>query len=154
MNNQKPSHALGLVPSRRWRSVKVGGVKVPFEKTPIDLVHDVLVKHTKVHSSPDSLTPRPSSCPPPQSVAESPSVLSPVRGLSPVIKLKFTVVDFSFLSRLSGFILQNGMLAATVVVHALHALSVDFETEYVHAATFYLSDLAIERVIALQTVKL
>lgn len=69
---------------------------MPFEKTPIDLVHDVLVKHTKVHSSPDSLTPRPSSCPPPHSDAESPSVLTPVGRHNPIIKLQFTVVVFFF----------------------------------------------------------
>lgn len=71
-------------------------MKAPIEKTPIDLVHDVLVKHTRVHSSQDSLTPKPSSCPPPQSVAESPSVLTPVRRLSPVIKLQFTVFEYEW----------------------------------------------------------
>lgn len=109
---------------------------MPSEKTPIDLVHDVLVKHTKVHSSPDSLTPRPSSCPPPHSDAESPSVLTPVGRHKPVIKLQFTVAVFFFFSCPCGFrsSLQNGTLAASVAFHSLHALSVDFETDHVRAA--------------------
>lgn len=124
---------------------------MPFEKTPIDLVHDVLVKHTKVHSSPHSLTPRSSNCPPPQSVAESPSVLTPVTRLSPAIKLQFAVVDYFSLVRMISC--RDCRMERWLPLYVLYFMLCTpclqtLKQNTLHAAIFYLSDLALERVIA------
>lgn len=93
----------------------------------------------KHHSSPESLTPRPSSCPPPHSDAESPSLLTHDGRHNTVIKLQYTiavvvVVFFFFFSCVFRPSLQNGTLAASIAFHSLHTLSVDFEADHIRAA--------------------